>query len=104
MSAPRDKFALSYGCEHERPERNKNDRGTVNIVSTALAEEDNWRSLSGLKTNRNRRGPFMAWGGFPLAESADRSLIQALVSGRLNDLDFGHVSPRIETQPETARP
>jgi len=32
--APRDRFAASHSCEHERPEKNKNDCGTVNMVST----------------------------------------------------------------------
>jgi len=33
--APRSTFAPSHGCEHGRPEWNRTDRGTVNIVSTA---------------------------------------------------------------------
>jgi hypothetical protein len=34
--APRDIFAPTHGCEHESPEKNKSDRGTVNMPSTAL--------------------------------------------------------------------
>jgi hypothetical protein len=33
--APLSTFAPSYGCEHARPEENRNDRGTVNMMSTA---------------------------------------------------------------------
>ena len=32
--APRKTFAPSHGCEHERTVMTKNDRGTVNMVST----------------------------------------------------------------------
>src|SRR5437764_7820316 len=32
---PRDIFALPHSCEHGRQEKNRNDRGMVNIVSTA---------------------------------------------------------------------
>jgi hypothetical protein len=35
--APRGAFAPSHGCEQERQEKNKSDRGTVNTVSTAFA-------------------------------------------------------------------
>jgi len=73
--APRDKFALSYGCEHGRPEKNRNDRGTVNMVSTgrvpsgllrrqsqnerrfATGENRRWISASGLqRRSRPTRG------------------------------------------------
>ena len=33
--APRDIFAPSHGCEHERTIMTKNDRRTVNMVSIA---------------------------------------------------------------------
>jgi len=32
--APLDTFARLYGCEHARPEKNKKDRGMVNMAST----------------------------------------------------------------------
>jgi hypothetical protein len=38
---PRDTFALSYGCEHERTVMTQNDCGTVNTLSTAARTPGN---------------------------------------------------------------
>jgi hypothetical protein len=41
--APRSTFAPSHGCEHERTLMTKNDRGTVNMMSTTRdAQQHAW--------------------------------------------------------------
>ena len=49
-----------------------------------------------LKRNRHCRFPFPAGGGFPLPKRAECRLIENAISGRLDNLDVGHVSPGIE--------
>ena len=50
VTGPRNKFAPLHGCEHARPRKNRNDGGTVNMVSTAprasLVMENGWKATS----------------------------------------------------------
>jgi len=52
--APRETFAPSHGCEHKRPEKNRNDRGTVNMVSTASRQV-----ASRARTRERNKGAFV---------------------------------------------